>query len=108
MFGGDWLYGVMIAFLYVYTWYWSAGIFYEAGLDQERRIRLKSLRRAVVVNPGDVRGIEGSRFGGGFGFLKLKIPRESVYIFCHRRNEALEAIIREIRRANPLVRTVRL
>jgi len=43
----------------------------------------------------------GSRFSSGFGFIRMKLPRESAYLFCHRRDADLEEILREILRANP-------
>ena len=108
VFRGDWLYGVMIAFFYLYTWFWSLGLFYRISLDAEGRIELKSIRRSLVVTAKQVRTVEGSKFSGGFGFIRLKLPRESAYLFCHRRDPDLEAIIREIGRLNPLVRTARV
>jgi len=105
---GDWLYGVMIGFFYLYTWFWSLGIFYRIDLDGEGRIVLKSLRRSVDVTAKQILTVEGSRFSGGFGFMKLKLPRESGYLFCHRRNKELDEILLEIRKINPLLRTVRI
>lgn len=105
---GDWLYALMIAFFYIYTWYWSLGLVYWIALDTEGRIRLKSLRRALEVSAQEVRTIEGSRFSGGFGFVRMKLPRESVYLFCLRRDGNLEEILRQIGRMNPLVRTARI
>ena len=108
MFRGDWLYGVMIGFFYLYTWFWSLGLFYRISLDAEGQIELKSLRRTLVISAKEIRTIEGSRFSGGFGFIRMKLPRESVYLFCHRRDGNLEEILREIGRLNPLVRTARI
>ena len=105
---GDWLYAVMIGFFYLYTWFWSLGIFYRISLDGEGRVVLKSLRRTLEVTAKQVRAIEGSRFSGGFGFIRLKLPRESGYLFCHRRNKELDEIIEGIRKMNPLVRIVRI
>ncbi len=107
-FRGDWLYAVMIGFFYLYTWFWSLGLFYRIALDAEGRIELRSLRRTLEISAKQVRTIEGSRFSGGFGFIRMKLPKESGYLFCHRRDGDLEEIFREIRRMNPLVRTVRI
>jgi len=105
---GDWLYAFMIGFFYLYTWFWSLGIFYRIALDNEGRVVLRSLRRSVEVTAKQIRSIEGSRFPGGFGFIKLKMPRESGYLFCHRRNKELDEILLGIRKLNPLLRTVRI
>ena len=107
-FQGDWVYAAMIGFFYLYTWFWSLGIFYRIALDSEGRVVLRSLRRNLEVPAKQIRSIEGSRFPGRFGFIRLKLPRESGYLFCHRRNKELEEILLGIRKMNPLVRTVRI
>ncbi len=108
VFRGDWLYGVMIGFFYLFTWFWSLGLVSRISLDAEGQIELKSLRRTLVITAKEIRSIEGSKFAGGFGFIRMKLHRESAYLFCHRRDGNLEEIIREIRRLNPLVRTARV
>ena len=107
-FQGDWVYAAMIGFFYLYTWFWSLGIFYRIALDGEGRVVLRSLRRSLEVPAKQIRSIEGSRFPGGFGFMKMKLPRESGYLFCHGKNRELEALLLEIRKMNPMVKTVRI
>jgi hypothetical protein len=107
-FQGDWLFGAMIGFFYLYSWYWALGLFYRIALDGEGMVRMKSFRRTLEIETKEVRAIEGSRLPGGFGFIRLKLPRESVYLFCHRMDVELEGILREIRKANPLIRTARI
>ena len=96
MFRGDWLFAVMIGFFYLYTWFWALGLFYRISLDAEGMVILKSFRRRLEVYAKEIHAVEGSRFSGGFGFVRLKLPRESVYLFCHRRDEALDEISRGI------------
>jgi len=108
LFRQDRLYAFMIGFFYLFTWFWSLGIFYRIALDAEGRIQMKSLRRKLAISAQQVHIIEGSRFSGGFGFIRFKLPRESAYLFCHRRNGNIEKILREIRRINPLVKTARI
>ena len=55
VFRGDWLYGVMIGFFYLYTWFWSLGIAYRISLDAEGHIELKSIRRTLVITAKEVR-----------------------------------------------------
>lgn len=105
-FRGDWLYAVMIGFFYLYTWFWSLGLVFRIRLDEAGRIELKSHRRTLVVTAEEVRSIEGSRFS--VGFIRFKLPRESVYLFCNRRNAELEEILRKIVRSNPLIKAMRL
>ena len=107
-FRGDWLYALMIGFFYLFTWFWSLGLFYRIALDAEGRIEMKSLRRRLDISAKEVRIIEGSRFSGGFGFIRMKLPKESAYLFCHRLDGDLVEIFREIRRMNPLIRTARI
>lgn len=108
VFRGDWLYGAMIGFFYLYTWFWSLGLFSRISLDAEGKIELKSLRRTLVTTAKEIRTIEGSKFPRGFGFVRIKLPKESAYLFCHRRDGNLEEILREIARANPLIKAVRV
>ena len=98
----------MIGFFYLYTWYWSLGLVSRISLSTEGRIELRSLRRTLVVAAKEVRTIEGSRFSGGVGFIRFKLPRESVYLFCNRRDAELEEILREIRKENPLITALRV
>jgi hypothetical protein len=107
-FGDDWLYAVMIGFFYLYTWFWSLGLFYYISLDAEGQVVLKSFRRRLAISAKQVSTIQGSRFSGGFGFVKLKWSRESGYLFCYRRDETLDEILKGIRKMNPLLRTVRV
>jgi len=105
---GDWLYAAMVGFFYLYTWFWSLGLFYKIALDSEGRVVLRSLRRSLEVQAKQISSIEGSRFPGRFGFIKMKLPRESGYLFCYGKNSELEEILLGIRKINPLVRTVRI
>lgn len=108
VFRQDWLYAFMIGFFYLFTWFWSLGLFYRITLDAEGRIQMKSLRRTLEISADQVHTIEGSKFSSGFGFIRFKLPRESAYLFCRRRNDDIEKILREIRRMNPLVKTARI
>jgi hypothetical protein len=106
-FQSHWISASIIAFVYAYTWFWSLGLFYRISLDSEGLVTLKSLRRALRVPVQQISRIEGSRFPRGFGFVKLKVPRETGYLFCLRRTGQLEALLKGILRANPLSVAVR-
>jgi hypothetical protein len=106
--GSVWIYASMIAFVYAFTWFWSLGIFYRISLDSEGRVTLRSLRRELQVLAKQIVTIEGSRFPRGFGFVKLKLPRESGYLFCLSMTGELEAILRGIRKNNPLIVGIRI
>jgi hypothetical protein len=98
----------MIGFFYLYTWFWSTGLLYAIYLDSGGQVVLRSFRRRLEVSAKQVRTIEGSRFSGGFGFVRFKLSRESGYLFCHGRNRELEEILLGIRKMNPLLRTIRI
>ena len=103
-----WIYASMIAFVYAYTWFWSLGLFYRISLGSEGLVTMKSLRREFQVSVKQIARIEGSRFPRGFGFVKLKLPRESGYLFCLSMTGELSAILRGIRKNNPLIVGIRI
>jgi hypothetical protein len=107
-FGSVWVYASMIGFVYAYTWFWCLGIFYRISLDDQGAVVLRSLRRELRVEARQIASIEGSRFPGGFGFLKLKVPRETGYLFCLRRTPELETLLQGLRKANPRLTGVRI
>ncbi len=84
------------------------GLFYSVSLDSEGQVVFLSFRRRLELPARQIRAIEGSRFSGGFGFVRFKLPRESGYLFCHGRNKKLDEIFAGIRKMNPLLRTVRI
>jgi hypothetical protein len=106
-FQSHWIYASIIAFVYAYTWFWSLGLFYRISLDSEGLVTLKSLRRELQVPVKQISRIEGSRFPRGFGFVKLKVSRETGYLFCLQMTGKLEALLRSILKANPLSMVVR-
>ena len=44
----------MIAFILVYTWYFSAAISYKIVVDEDGAIELKSFRRTVTTHAEDI------------------------------------------------------
>lgn len=106
-FQSHWVYALMVAFVYAYTWFWSLGLFYRISLDSEGLVTLKSFRRELRVSVKQISRIEGSRFPQGFGFVKLRVPRETGYLFCLRLTGKLETLLRGILKANPLSVVVR-
>lgn len=107
-FNSVWIYASMVGFVYLYTWFWCLGICYKISLDREGLVTLKSLRRELQAPAKQIARIEGSRFPGGFGFVKLKVPRETAYLFCLRQTGELAAILKGIRKINPLATGIRI
>jgi hypothetical protein len=103
-----WIYASMVGFVYAYTWFWTLGVFYRISLDGDGVVTLKSLRRELKVSAKQIASIEVSRFPGGFGFVKLKVPRETGYLFCLKLTGGLAALFKGIRRASPLTMGVRI
>jgi len=97
------IYVVMVAFVYVYTWFWSLGIFYRISLNNEGKMTMKSIRRELQISAKQISRVEGSRFPHSFGFVKMKLPKESGYIFCLRKTDEFEELLQEIKRLNPLL-----
>jgi hypothetical protein len=96
-------YGAMVAFVYVYTWFWSLGVFYRVSIDGRGGVAMKSIRRELTVPSLQISQVEGSRFPNSFGFIKLKLPKERVYIFCLRKTEEVERVLAGMKKANPLL-----
>lgn len=89
----------MIAFILVYTWYFSAAISYQIMAREDGWIQLTSFRRTIEADAGKIRLVEGPRLP--VGFLRLRLEREKAYIFCVIRDEAFKRIVSVIRAANP-------
>lgn len=103
VFGSQWFYAGMVAFVYVFTWFWSLGIFYRISLDSEGNLIMKSIRRELQISVRQISRVQGSRFPHSFGFVKMKLPKESGYIFCLKKTDELEAVLQGIKRLNPLL-----
>jgi hypothetical protein len=89
----------MIAFILAYTWYFSVAISYKMVIRDDRFIRLTSFRRTIDADAKKIRLVEGPRLP--FGFLRLRLEREKVYVFCVIRDAAFKKMLAVIRAANP-------
>ena len=91
----------MIAFMLVYTWYFSLGIYYRISVDDNGEIQLTSLRRITEVHARQIETIEGPRFGLPIGFIRFRLEREKDYLFCMVTDSVLQQVLKIIRRASP-------
>ncbi|HQH71792.1 MAG TPA: hypothetical protein PK360_06890, partial [bacterium] len=66
-----WVQGLMIVFVFGYTWYWSLAISYRIRWEEDGTIVLRSFRREIRVTPARVEAIEGPPFRMPFGFMKF-------------------------------------
>ena len=89
----------MIAFILVYTWYFSAAISYRILVSEDGAIELKSFRRTVTTHARDIPLIEGPHFP--IGFMRFRLAREKGYLFCSVNNESLHTILSALRKVNP-------
>ncbi len=92
---------VMIAFIFGYTWYFSLGIFYVIRIKGDGVIHMKSIRRIIDIIPDVVDTVEGPRFGVlPYGFIRFRLEREKVYLFCHITNSHLVRLLARMKGAN--------
>ena len=71
----------MMAFIIIMTWYWSLGIVYRIVLEEDNVVRMKSLRKDTILSISEFRKIEGPPSRINFGFIKFRVPRETIYSF---------------------------
>ena len=93
---GQW---AMIAFVVAYTWFFSVGIFYRAGLDQDDQLVLWSLRRVVRIDPMEMPLVEGPHIA--WGFVRFRLPREKGYLFACTGDDDLHRLLWRLRGLNP-------
>ena len=80
-------------------WYLSLALSYRLELGDNRKIRLKSLRRTLRISAMEISVVEFPRVG--FGFIPFRLEREKAYLFCLPKNAVLKAVLEEIKSANP-------
>ncbi len=89
----------MIGFIIAMTWYFSMGISYRVSMEDDGTLRLASLRRILRTDSRKVSLIEGPHLP--VGFLRFRLEREKIYLFCRVKNKNLQEILFAIRRRNP-------
>lgn len=89
----------MMAFILVYTWYFSVAISYRIRIRADGWIQLTSFRRTIEANARTIRLVEGPRLP--IGFMRLRLEREKAYLFCIIRDEAFKRIVSVLRAASP-------
>ncbi len=92
----------IIGFIFIFTWYFSIGIFYQIEIKEGGIIELKSIRRILKVDAKNLVLIEGPHFP--LGFLRLKTEQDKIYLFCTLKNKVLQKILMEIGRLNPEIK----
>jgi len=93
---------LMIAFVLAYTWYFSLGIVYRLRVQGNGPAELVSFRRTIRLEASQIQAIEAPKLP--LGFIRLKLEREKVYIFCRVQDQALQGLLAVLRKANPEIK----
>ena len=89
----------MIAFVVFMTCYFSVAISYRIEVGDKGSIQLTSFRRIIKTRAEEIPLVEGPHFP--IGFIRFRLEREKVYLFCLVNNESLKKVLSVIRAANP-------
>ena len=93
---------IMIAFVMVYTWYFSLAISYKIGITELGDIELTSFRRMVRVNVEVIGMVEGPKWAiMPYGFVRFRLEREKAYIFCCITDADFGQFMQIMKTANP-------
>jgi pilus assembly protein TadC len=93
---------IMIAFVMVYTWYFSLAISYKIGITEHGDIELTSFRRVVRVNAEVIGMVEGPKWAMmPYGFVRFRLEREKAYIFCCINDTEFEQYMKILKDVNP-------
>ncbi len=93
---------LMIALVLAFTWYFSLRISYSIRMAGDGRIELTSFRRVVTTHPREITLVEGPFLP--IGFVRFKLEKEKVYLFCLMHDQALLEILKAIGKLNPDVK----
>jgi len=93
---------LMIAFVMVYTWYFSLAISYKIGITERGDIEITSFRRVVRVNAEVIGMVEGPKWAIiPYGFVRFRLEREKAYMFCCITDTDFEQFMQIMKAANP-------
>jgi hypothetical protein len=95
----SWIQLFMVAFIFVMTWYFSLGISYKVGINDDGKLELVSFRRLISTHSTKIAMVEGPHLP--LGFIRFRLEREKAYLFGIPRNRDLQQILYVIRKTNP-------
>ena len=98
----NWFQLFMVAFILVMTWYFSLGISYRVGINDDGKLELISFRRLISIHSTKIVMVEGPHLP--LGFIRFRLEREKAYLFGVPKNRDLQQILSIIRKTNPDVR----
>ncbi len=96
----------MIAFILFYMCYFASAIAYKIEVWEEGHIRLTSFRRIIKTHAEQIPLVEGPHMP--VGFIRFRLEREKVYLFCLIHNRFLKKALSVIKSANPDIMFKRL
>ncbi len=102
----SWFQLFMIAFIFIFTWYFSLGIFYKMMMDNNGALELTSFRRTMKISPQEIGLIEGPHFP--IGFIRFHLEKEKIFLFGVMRNKELQKILIHLRGLNPEIKSKNL
>jgi len=100
---GQWPLGqlLMVAFVLGYTWYFSLGISYKVTVGIDGTIEMTSVRRKLTLQATQISVVEGPRLALlPYAFIKFRLDREKVYVFCNLMSQNLAEALALMKRAN--------
>jgi hypothetical protein len=93
---------IMIAFILVYTWYFSLAFSYRIEVWAGGDIRLSSFRRTITTHAERIPYVNMPRLY--YGFIKFRLKREMGYLFANTNDASLKKVLSVISAANPDMR----
>jgi hypothetical protein len=92
---------LMIAFVLGYTWFFSLGISYRISINEKGTIEFTSFRRMLSFKADAISLVEGPRMAFmPYSFIRFRLEREKVYLFCHITDDQLQQVLKKMRLAN--------
>ena len=92
---------IMIAFIMVYTWYFSLAISYKISLTADGDIELTSFRRVIRVHAEEIGMVEGPKWALiRHGFIRFRLAREKAYLYSCTADEEIQKILNIMREVN--------
>jgi len=92
---------LMIAFIMVYSWYFSLAISYKVSITADGDIELTSFRRVIRVHAEEIGMMEGPKWALiAYGFIRFRLEREKAYLFSCTSDEEIQKILKIMREVN--------
>ena len=91
----------MVAFIMVYTWYFSLAISYKIGISADGDLELTSFRRVIRVQAEEIGMVEGPKWALiAYGFIRFRLEREKAYLYACTDDAEIQKILKIMRELN--------